>query len=109
MPFTTLRLGKGRQVVVKPYTQKTIASNQFERTFKESVESSELEWHRDRQDRYVKILKGEGWQLQFDNQLPFLLTESQTVFIPKNTYHRIHKGSTDLVVEITENEVNQNK
>lgn len=106
LSFTTLWLGKGRQVVVKPYTQENITANRFKRIFKESVESSELEWHRDRQDRYVKILKGEGWQLQFDNQLPFSLTENQTVFIPKNTYHRIHKGNTDLVVEITEDESN---
>jgi quercetin dioxygenase-like cupin family protein len=89
-----------------PYTDHSTNKNTFLREFNENVESHELVWHRDRRDRQVKILKGEGWQLQFDNQLPFTLSENQTVFIPKNTYHRIHKGSTDLVVEITEDEAN---
>ena len=89
-----------------PYTDHSTNKNTFLREFNENVESNELVWHRDRRDRTVKILKGKGWQLQFDNQLPFTLSENQTVFIPKNTYHRIHKGSTDLVDEITEDEAN---
>lgn len=89
-----------------PYTDQATNKNTFLREFAENVNSSELVWHRDRRDRHVKIIKGEGWQLQFDNKLPVSLTENQTVFIPKNTYHRLHKGSTSLTVEITEDDSN---
>jgi hypothetical protein len=36
--------------------------------------------------------------LQMDNELPQSLTE--TIFIPKNTYHRVIKGTGDLVVRV---------
>jgi len=102
MSLTTIRLGKRWQVVVNPYTQKQISPNIILREFSESVESEELVWHRDRKDRYVEIIEGTGWKLQMDNQLPKELKEGNTVFIPKNTYHRIHKGDSKLVVKINE-------
>ena len=89
-------------MVVNPYTQTQIADNTFLREFSESVESEELVWHRDRKDRYVEIVEGKGWKLQMDNQLPKTLKEGDTVYIPKNTYHRIHKGNNNLVVKINE-------
>ena len=85
-----------------PYTQKQITNNSFLREFSESVESEELVWHRDRKDRHVEIIEGKGWKLQMDNQLPIKLSEGDMVYIPKNTYHRIHKGEGKLVVKINE-------
>ena len=102
MSLTTIRFSKRRQVVVNPYTQKKLTEHSFLREFSESVESEELVWHRDRKDRYVQVIEGTGWKLQMDNQLPKELKEGDTVFIPKNTYHRIHKGDSKLVVKINE-------
>lgn len=85
-----------------PYTDKKLSEGSFLREFSELTESEELVWHRDHKDRYVTVVEGKGWQLQFDNRLPANLNEGDTVLIPKNTYHRLHKGSTKLVVEINE-------
>jgi len=89
-------------VVVNPYSQKQLTEHSFLREFSESVESEELVWHRDRKDRHVEIIEGKGWKLQMDNQLPLKLREGDIVYIPKNTYHRIHKGEGKLVVKINE-------
>jgi quercetin dioxygenase-like cupin family protein len=87
--------------VVNPYTE-SAEDNVITRTFSVEVDSHELVWHRDRQDRYVSIVEGDGWRLQMDNQLPVTLQPGDSFPIPKNTYHRILKGTTDLVVEIVE-------
>ena len=70
------------------------------RTFDSSVSSSELVWHRDREDRIVKVLEGKDWYFQFDDQLPFELKYGDQFFIEKMTYHRLIKGSTNLKVLI---------
>jgi hypothetical protein len=57
-----------------------------------------LQWHFDNEDRKITVLKNEGWLLQMDNELPKLL--EGTFIIPKHIYHRIIKGSSDLVVKI---------
>lgn len=68
------------------------------RTFHENVDDEELVWHRDREDRIVKSLGDTDWMIQMDNELPRPLTEM--VYIPKNTYHRVIKGTGDLKVRI---------
>ena len=40
--------------------------------------------------------------LQFDNDLPKKLIIGESVIIPKETYHRVIKGGSNLVVEIQE-------
>ena len=70
------------------------------REFKENVDSSELIWHLDREDRVVIPLKSSGWKLQMDNELPKPLIEGQKYFIPKMTYHRVIKGSGDLRIKL---------
>jgi mannose-6-phosphate isomerase-like protein (cupin superfamily) len=85
-----------------PYTDQNISGQMFLREFAETVNSAELVWHRDHQDRQVTVVEGSGWHIQFDNQLPMQLKEGQTVFVPKNTYHRLHKGNGRLVVKIQE-------
>lgn len=72
------------------------------REFSKDVDSSELVWHRDRRDRHVRVRSGVGWQLQVENKLPKPLVPGKTYFIPKNMYHRVIKGSKNLVVEIRE-------
>jgi quercetin dioxygenase-like cupin family protein len=73
------------------------------RTFDEYVDDHELKWHFDAQDRNVKILESDGWQIQMDDQLPKTLNEGDTLFIPKGVYHRVIKGNGKLVILIKEN------
>ena len=46
------------------------------RTFSKDVNKLELVWHQDAEDRDIEVLEGEGWQMQFDNELPCLLYTS---------------------------------
>ena len=70
------------------------------RTFSEDVDEMELVWHRDKEDRIVESIGDTDWMIQMDNELPKPLTES--VYIPKETYHRVIKGNGDLIVKIKE-------
>ena len=86
---------------MKPY-QEVINDNSRLREFKIDVDDDELVWHKDEKDRYVTILKGGEWQFQRDNELPFILKEGDTIFIAKETYHRVLKGSSNLLINIIE-------
>ena len=70
------------------------------RTFSKDVESDELKWHYDLENRKVTILQGDGWEFQMDNQLPENLTVGGVYIIPKGIYHRVKIGVTDLKVKI---------
>ena len=70
------------------------------RTFDINQPATDYVWHRDQEDRTIKILEGEGWQLQIETCLPFLLKLNQEVCIPKMVYHRLIKGYNTLKVEI---------
>jgi hypothetical protein len=89
--------------VVNPYEQKNLNNDMFLRTFSKDVLSEELVWHRDHNDRIVEVLEGENWEIQFENQLPQTLKVGEEYVIPAYTYHRIKRGTTDLVVKIQEN------
>ena len=83
-----------------PFTEQQIAESTFLREFKQDVDSEELIWHMDREDRVVTIVESDGWEFQMDNELPRVMCEGDKIYIPKYTYHRIIKGRGDLVVEI---------
>jgi len=83
-----------------PY-EETITENKKVRVFSESVETDELKWHRDREDRLVEIIESDGWELQFDDELPFKLKKGMSVIIPEGVYHRVIKGNGNLKVSIT--------
>lgn len=87
-----------------PFRQQAISNNKLLREFSKDAKAADLVWHRDRCDRVVTIREGKGWQLQMDNQLPVRLEPGKSYSIPKNTYHRILKGATNLVVEIQESD-----
>ena len=70
------------------------------RLFDADVNSEELVWHRDKEDRKITVMEGEGWQFQFNGSLPFELTEGRKFSIPKDMYHRVIKGKTNLVLKI---------
>jgi|TARA_R110001592_G_scaffold86021_1_gene253931 hypothetical protein len=69
------------------------------REFSSNTSSFELVWHRDKEDRYVQTTHKTDWQFQLDNKIPQRLSENK-LFIPKETYHRLIKGTGDLKVKI---------
>jgi quercetin dioxygenase-like cupin family protein len=86
---------------MNPYSQiKT--DNGIIRTFSEEVDSHELIWHRDKNNRIVEVLEGEGWKFQMDNQVPIILEVGDVITIPMETYHRIGRGRTPLKIKIIE-------
>jgi hypothetical protein len=82
-----------------PFIEKSMGNNQYIREFSTDVATHELEWHIDREDRTVEVIENNNWHFQLDNNLPQLLKE--TIFIPKETYHRVIKGTGNLKVRIT--------
>ena len=86
----------------KPYTDKVKGRFKI-RTFESNTDSHELVWHRDKADRTVTVLEGNGWFFQMDNNIPYELEEGDVLNIPKMEYHRIYKaGNGNLVLEIEE-------
>ena len=86
------------QVIGRPYSE-TKEEGYVIRKFSQDTPSFEFVWHRDKEDRVVQAMNDTDWLFQLDNQTPQRFTESK-LFIPKETYHRIIKGTGDLVVKI---------
>tara|TARA_R110000772_G_scaffold189587_3_gene300571 strand:+ start:190 stop:723 length:534 start_codon:yes stop_codon:yes gene_type:complete len=84
------------------YEQENIGKFKFKRVFNENVDSNELTWHRDYNDRKVFVESSNGWMLQMDEELPKVLNEGQTYVIPKMVYHRVIKGTGDLKITVDE-------
>lgn len=82
-----------------PFIQKNI-DNKKVRTFDENIDPIELKWHRDKEDRKVKILESNDWKFQMDNELPRNLKKGDVIYISKETFHRVIKGSGNLVIEV---------
>jgi hypothetical protein len=88
----------------KPFEdfEKSIYNRVFTRVIKEDVKQEQLIWHKDKKDRIVKVVYGTGWKLQNDNELPTELEIGQNYHINKEQFHRLHKGSSELKLEIKE-------
>jgi len=86
----------------KPYIDEKLNSWKFVRTFKHDVITEELVWHRDEKGRYIEVLEGIGWEIQFDDELPKRLHKGDHLYIPAKTFHRIKRGTTDLKLQIEE-------
>jgi quercetin dioxygenase-like cupin family protein len=87
--------------MTNPYTNTPITQTSVIREFSSEVDPMELIWHQDEEDRTIEILEGEGWQLQRDNELPLVLQEGDSIFIPMGQIHRVIKGNTNLKLQIT--------
>ena len=85
----------------KPYSE-VLENDYVIREFSSDVDESELIWHRDKKTRKVTILRGEGWKIQMDNSLPETLEEGREYHIPKMEYHRLIKGTGNLLIQIKE-------
>ena len=71
------------------------------RYFDKDLESNMLNWHIDKEDRYVKVLSSNGWYFQFENNLPFKLIKNRIIFIKKGSWHRIlnrNLGNLSLLI-----------
>ena len=82
----------------KPYKEQ-IVDDYILREFSQDTPSFEFVWHRDKKDRWVQPTHETDWLFQLDNDIPRKLQKNK-LFIPKETYHRLIKGTGDLVVKI---------
>lgn len=82
-----------------PFSQEKF-ENYWIRIFSKDVETDELKWHFDNENRKVTILEGNDWQFQMDDDLPVILKVGDEIKIPKGIYHRIKRGSNDLKIKI---------
>lgn len=81
----------------RPYIE-TYNEGWYERVFKADVDSGELRWHRDREDRIIEPVEPTDWFFQIDGELPIKI-EGQ-IFIPMGEWHRTIKGTGDLKIRI---------
>ena len=84
------------QVTGRPYSE-IKEDGYIIREFSQEAPSFEFVWHRDKEDRIVEVIGKTDWKFQLDNSLP---QEINRIFIPKETYHRLIKGSNNLKLKI---------
>ena len=89
-------------VVETAYQDFENINNTWVRVF-DNPDSQNLVWHRDKKNRAVKVLIGNGWFLQIDNELPIELQQGKIYFIPALVFHRlINTEKSVLEIQITE-------
>lgn len=86
---------------MRPYKDLQSTEDKVVRVFNDNVNPTELVWHRDRENRIIKILEpGYNWHFQFENELPFKIESNMTITVSMGEWHRVIKGQGDLKVEI---------
>lgn len=85
---------------MEPYVEHTLDDNVVIRIFKDSTDSEDFMWHRDREDRIVEAFNINNWQIQLENQLPMSLNYGESIAIPKGIWHRIIKGDDIAIYKI---------
>ena len=84
------------QVTGRPYSE--IEQDGYViREFSQETPSFEFVWHRDKEDRIVEAMHNTDWKFQLDNLVPQKINR---IFIPKETYHRLIKGTGNLKVKV---------
>jgi hypothetical protein len=83
---------------MNPYKENKISENTFIREFNQDTNSSEFIWHKDKEDRIIESIDETDWLIQMDNELPKKIKGQ--VFIPKETYHRVIKGTSNLKIKL---------
>ena len=81
-----------------PFKESKISDSTYIRTFFQNVDSGDLHWHRDHEDRIIESTDETDWTFQIDNELPQSLNKK--IFVPKGVYHRLIKGSGDLEIKV---------
>lgn len=80
-----------------PFSEKKI-KNYYIRKFSENVDSDELKWHKDKEDRIVIPIGETNWLFQRENQLPEPINKE--IRIKANEWHRVIKGTGDLNIKV---------
>ena len=83
---------------MKPYLDISESESQVIRKFDQSIDPIELKWHRDDETREIISENSTDWMIQLDNALPVSL--NNTITIPRHEWHRLIKGTGDLVLKI---------
>lgn len=83
---------------MKPYKDLEKTDSYIIREFSQDIDPIELLWHRDDEDRTIEIIGETDWALQLDNSLPVSLNER--IFIPRHEWHRVIKGTGNLLLKI---------
>lgn len=86
----------------RPYHDYILSDALKIRTFDPLSGIEKFIWHKDKSDRKVLIIDGNGWKFQFDDELPFCINKNDIITIPKKTYHRLIPGTSTLVIAIEE-------
>ena len=86
-----------------PFKEKQIDSQLFIREFSADVDEMELIWHEDRENRVIKVLEGNGWKFQFDEELPIEMTDGLNISIFEGRIHRVIKGEGPLKIKLQKN------
>jgi hypothetical protein len=84
--------------MVEVYTESPISDTEVIRVFSSNVESEELKWHWDEEDRIIESIGKTDWKFQFDNQLPIKIEGK--LEIKKGVWHRLIKGNNDIKIKI---------
>jgi hypothetical protein len=89
-----------------PFEEKKIKENIEKnstsiRKFFKNLTETDLKWHTDDEDRVIKLMEGNDWFLQLEDQLPKKIEKGKQYKIPKGVYHRLLRvGNSDLVLEV---------
>lgn len=86
----------------KVYRDLMLAENVKYRRILNEGAADECTWHRDEKDRIVQIVEGQGWKIQFDNQLPVTVRPGDRIRILAQEWHRVIPGKGDLLMIIKE-------
>lgn len=85
---------------MKPYFEEKY-KNFVVRTFSQDLNESELKWHQDEEDRLVVPVSETDWLFQRENELPQKI--NSPISIKSGEWHRVIKGTGDLIVKIYKN------
>jgi hypothetical protein len=83
---------------MNPYIDLEITNFYIIRQFSENIDPIELLWHRDNEDRILEILGKTDWKIQLEDNLPISI--NNPIFIPRGMYHKIIKGTNNLILKI---------
>lgn len=89
----------GKNMENLPFKEAATSENTFIREFNQETDSGDFQWHRDREDRIIEAIEQTDWLVQLDDELPKLIKGE--VYISKGVYHRLIKGTGDLVIKLT--------
>ena len=81
-----------------PYTDINRSDLEISRIFDSKIESEDLMWHRDLEDRILYPVGETDWMIQMDDELPKSIEPG--TYIQAGVWHRLIKGSGELRIRI---------